>query len=318
MKKVVFLSVLFVVVFMFLLLFACGQFRQVPVNPTSIPDVNTDSSVISIVSQDLEEVTQDTVMDNTTNYPAHNPYSYYYSTLSDSLLLHVGSGIPYDSDSSDDFLIFRSQYAISYNPRKGVPNWASWYLDSTWFGPVSRFKGNFLTDFSLPDSVYKVTHKYYTNTGFDRGHLVQSHQRTRNYEDNKSTFYMTNVFPQTPDLNRGVSLKFENFCETLCKDSGYRLFIIAGGVYHQNLTLKDSGLVAIPDSCYKIVLVTSNVNKTIDSTAHVYAVMMPNIDGVRNDDWKQYQTTVKQIENSTGYNFFDRLSTELQSFLEGE
>ncbi|MBX2984934.1 MAG: DNA/RNA non-specific endonuclease [Bacteroidia bacterium] len=281
---------------------ACGQFKP-PLSETK--------------TQHSGNPTTDTVVSR--KVPTHhNPYLITTSTLPDSVKIHVLWGTPYDADTSNDYLIFRAQYALSYNRFKGVPNWASWELDDTWYGTAGRFKGNFITDYTLPDSFYKPTHNDYTGTGYDRGHVVQSHERSRSPEDNKATFWMSNVMPQTPDLNRGVWLKFENFCKTLCLDSGYKLLIVAGGVYHSNTTLNKLGKVAIPDSCFKIVIASKNSLDNIDSSTAVYAVMMPNIQGIRKDAWQRYRTSIKQIEHSTGYNFFSEIPENLQNYLENK
>jgi len=163
-----------------------------------------------------------------------------------------------------------------------------------------------------------VNHDDYTNSGYDRGHIVRSEERTATPEDNKSTFYLTNVIPQTPDLNRGVWLNFEYYCEHLCKKENKTLYVYAGGVFHSDSTLKGEGKVAIPDSCFKIVLVLDEGQdiSTVSKETIVIAVMMPNIEGVRRDKWGQYITTVRRIEQSTGYNFFSTLSDELQDILE--
>jgi DNA/RNA endonuclease G (NUC1) len=38
--------------------------------------------------------------------------------------------------------------------------------------------------------------------------------------------------------------------------------------------------------------------------AQVFAVIMPNREGTRDDRWQQYQTSVAEIEQKTGYRFF--------------
>lgn len=234
--------------------------------------------------------------------------------LSDNI--NVALGIPTDQDFSDDHLIKRAQYVISYNKYRNVANWVSWNLDSSWYGDAPRYSGNFITDTSLPDSFYKVKHSDYTNSGYDRGHMVRSEERTRTVEDNKTTFLMTNIIPQHPDLNRGVWLNLEYHCENLCKKEKKKLFVIAGGVYHSENRVKNAA--AIPDSCFKIIVVLNSseeIESITDSTV-VIAVMMPNFAGIRNEKWQNYLTTIRRIENSTGYNFLSNLSEKLQNSIE--
>ena len=232
--------------------------------------------------------------------------------------VHVALGVPFEKDTSNDYIIVRPQYVTSYNKKNGEPNWVSWELNSDWFGDVPRFKGKFITDISLPLTYPKVVDKDYTNSGFDRGHMVMSDERTFSEDDNKSTFLLSNVIPQTPDLNRGVWLNFEYFCEYLCKKQNKELFIIAGPIIHSSNTLNDAGVVVIPDSCFKIVVALDRGQglKDVNSSTKVYAVIMPNKAGIRKDKWELYKSTVRQIEYSTGYNFLSKVSVDIQNIIE--
>ncbi|MEW6195959.1 MAG: DNA/RNA non-specific endonuclease [Bacteroidota bacterium] len=232
--------------------------------------------------------------------------------------IHVSLGVPIDNDSTDDYLIVRPQYVLSYNKNRNVPNWVSWNLDSSWYGTVERFNGNFISDTTLPADFYKVKHSDYTNSGYDRGHMVRSEERTKTVEDNKSTFLLTNIIPQRPDLNRGAWLKLESYCESLCKDSTKELFVIAGGIFHSDNKINDK--VAIPDSCFKIVVILNygELLESVSDTTHTVAVVMPNINGIRNDDWKKYSTTIRRIEQSTGYDFLSSVSRSIQDVIENK
>lgn len=232
--------------------------------------------------------------------------------------VHVALGVPVDNDPSDDYVIIRHQYSLSYNKNKGVPNWVSYELNASWFGNAERYDGNFITDVSLPSGFYQVKHSDYTNSGYDRGHMVRSEERTIDDADNKSTFLMTNIIPQTPDLNRGVWLDLEYHLEALCKESNKQLFVITGPIIHTDSTLMGLGKVAVPDSCFKIVVVLDagqNI-RNITATTPIIAVVMPNIEGIRNDDWEKYITTVRRIESSTGYNFLNFVPDGIENVIE--
>ena len=129
--------------------------------------------------------------------------------------VHVALGVPVDCDTTDDLIIIRKQYVLSYNKNKNVANWVAWNLNEDWFGDVPRYKGKFKTDTSLPEDCYHVRHEDYSNSGYDRGHMVRSEERTKSKEDNLTTFFLTNILPQTPDLNQGVWLNLEYYCEKL-------------------------------------------------------------------------------------------------------
>lgn len=239
-----------------------------------------------------------------------NSYSLYIDNVNTTL------GVPVDKDSTDDYIIIRPQYVLSYNPNKNAANWVSWNLDTSWFGNVPRFSGNFISDSALPDSFYKVKHSDYTYSGYDRGHMVRSEERTKTVEDNKSTFLLTNILPQRPDLNRGVWLNIEYYCEDLCKKENKELFIIAGGIFRSENKIKDK--IAVPDSLFKIIVVLNSGEsiESINDTTTVIAVVMPNINGIRKDNWQKYLTTIRRIENSTGYDFLSNVNKQIQDVIE--
>ncbi|MCH8554588.1 MAG: DNA/RNA non-specific endonuclease [Schleiferiaceae bacterium] len=218
---------------------------------------------------------------------------------------HTPFGLPQDADTTDEFILVREDYVLSYCGHRNAPNWVAWQLNSSWVGETERFKGQFLADTSLPDSFYVVRHRDYTHTGYDRGHLLRSKERSNTDEANRNTFFLSNVVPQTPDLNRGVWLRFEDYYLRKAVTEGANMYLIAGGVYHTTTYLHDTGKVAIPDSCFKIVLFTPETNskEARSRTLSSLAVMMPNIQGIRNEDWRNYTTTIAAIEASTGYNF---------------
>jgi len=234
--------------------------------------------------------------------------------------IHTALGVPLDNTPNDEYYIVRPQYVLSYNHTKGVANWVSWNLNKDWYGKAPRMTGNFLKDTLIPASMFSPEHHHYTNSGFDRGHLVRSAERTRTVEDNLSTFFMTNILPQTPDLNRGVWLNFERYCEQLCKEQNKELYIIAGGVYKSKKTIKNEGLIAEPDSCYKIVVILERGQgkANINQNTQVVAVMMPNKQGVRNEKWENYKTTVRNIEKQTGYDFLNLIPQSIQNVIENK
>ena len=182
----------------------------------------------------------------------------------------------------------------------------------------NRYECFLKKDTALPTGWYQVKHEDYTNSGYDRGHMVRSEERTKTVEDNISTFFMTNILPQRPDLNRGVWLDLEYYCEDLCKKQNKELYIVAGGIFHSDSTLKGEGIVPVPDSCFKIIVVLEKGQglKNVSTSTEVISVVIPNIDGISKDDWEKYKTTVRKIEGSTGYDFLNSVSKAVQDVIE--
>lgn len=234
--------------------------------------------------------------------------------------IHSPWGLPFDSNKSDDYIIERKQYVLSYNQKLNVPNWVAWQLNASWYGEVPRKSGKFITDTSLPLSFEKITHDDYTKSGYDRGHMVRSEERTASEEDNRSTFLLSNVLPQTPKLNQQTWLSLEYECERLCKVEGKELYVIAGGVFSKH-SPRLKGKVAVPDSCWKIVIVLEKGQKPkdINSKTKVIAVMMHNGHYDKsNNSWELYKTTINAIEERIGYDFLNELSDAIEDIIESK
>jgi len=231
---------------------------------------------------------------------------------------HLELGTPRDGDDSDDLLLKRNQYALSYNPKRHLANWASWRLRASDFGPTPRHKGEFFEDPLLPSGVLRVSHRDYSRSGFDRGHLVRSADRTASRQDNDATFFMTNVVPQRHALNEGAWLRLEDHCADLARNHGRQLFIVAGPIFTdgaQGPTIGPS--VRVPDALFKIVVVLepNQGHADVRATTPVIAVTMPNVTDP-DPRWETYRTTVDAIEAKTGYDFLDAVDVNVQAQIE--
>jgi len=63
----------------------------------------------------------------------------------------------------------------------------------------------------LEDNGYSLPHHNdYTRSGYDRGHMAPNADFNDTYENASFTFFIANIWPQTPELNRVTWLKTEN------------------------------------------------------------------------------------------------------------
>jgi len=248
-------------------------------------------------------------------------------TLAVVVSLHAKIGVDYqmqlgnpsnastDTTNHDHYLIQRAQYAMDYNDTRGEPNWVSWDLTTEDVGSSGR--SNFLQDTTLPTGFYQVLTTDYSGSGYDRGHMCPSADRTVTVADNQVLFYMSNMIPQAPDNNQGVWAVFEGYCRSLSSD-GNELLITSGPSGFGGSRLP-SGAAAIPGYTWKIVLVVpvgpGLAIDRVDTNTRVIAIKIPNTAGVRSDPWQNYITTVAQIEADTGFSFFSALPASLATVL---
>jgi endonuclease G len=231
-----------------------------------------------------------------------------------NLTLGNPSGATTSISNETNYLIQRPQYALSYHRYNGIPNWVSWHLDLGDLGSVGR--SDFQPDNSLPSGWYRVQPGDYTGSGYDRGHMTPSGDRTLTTTDNQATFLMSNIIPQAPDNNQGPWNALENYCRDLVR-AGNELYIISGG--DESLGTLAGGKVRIPGYTWKVIVVLpegSNDLSRVTTSTRVIGVSMPNKQGIRYNDWRQYRYSVDQIETFTGYNFLSNVSSSIQSVIE--
>ena len=235
-------------------------------------------------------------------------------------------GLPSSATSfnANDYLINRSQYVMSYNRSKAIPNWASWQLNQSWLG--SRPRIPFEPDDTLPSGWEKVVPNDYTGSGFDRGHVVPAADRNKTAEDSKAVFLMTNIFPQAPDNNQGPWVQLESYCRDLVAQ-GKELYIVAGGAGEGGKGEKGvkgaiaQGKVSVPASTWKVVLVSDRPGSGlagITEQTRVIAVIMPNQQGIKNTSWREYRRSVDQVEELTGYDLFSNIPELIQEAIEAK
>ena len=228
------------------------------------------------------------------------------------LALGNPSGATSNTSNPDNYLLENNFYALSYNRQKGIPNWVSWRLAKDDFGETDR-QNDFRPDSRLPDGWKKVTPSDYSGSGFDRGHLCPSADRSNSVKANSETFLMTNMSPQTHDLNAGPWEKLESYSRSLARRN-VTLYIIAGQ-YGEKGKIKNK--ITVPTNFWKIIVVLPDNGdvSTINQDTRIIAVDMPNSEGVQNENWRKFRTTVLNIEQRTNYNFFSNLPENVRNSL---
>ena len=238
-----------------------------------------------------------------------------------------------DTSLDTNYLMTKPQYTLSYNTSTLCPNWVAWHLDSENMGEADR-SDDFRPDTELPSGWYgvKKADYQYNKYGFDRGHVCPSADRTTTKEDNSMTFLMTNMVPQTPDNNRVIWMHFENFERQLVTE-GNEVYIIAGpygtggtsqkGTFDNiPITLKSGEILYmnVPAYTWKVLIAIPAGEgdlERISETATAIAINVPNQMGMqKTGDWEQFLCSIDDIEELTGYDFFELLPDDVEDVLE--
>jgi endonuclease G len=230
----------------------------------------------------------------------------------------VALGIPSDADQSDDVILDEHDFVLSFNPRLLNPNWVAWQLDSRYLGGVRR-RDDFRADESLPASATRVTPRDYLHSGYDRGHLCPSADRTATEQMNSLTFLMTNMVPQVHELNAGPWERLEDHARDLAKKAGVELYIVAGPIFDPIPKTIGRG-VAVPSATYKVIVVLSTGQDATHVTRDtpVISVVIPNEARVSGHPWNEFTTTVDDVERQSGYDFLKAVADDVEVALEAK
>ena len=253
-----------------------------------------------------------------------------------------------------------ADYYICYNNTTHNPNWVAWHLQDTDTGSTERSdksRVGFHADTDLPDGWYQVTTDDYTGSGFTRGHMCPSSDRTASDESNDELFLMTNMVPQTANNNNTVWNGLEQQ-EIDWLSDGKELYIICGpygigGTYAgdasntttafsttyydkttpveyisvTNANDADDKGILVPSSTWRVVLVLDKDDgdyERITKDTTVIAINVPNTYECLYDSsgnkktWKDYITTVDAIEELTGFDFWSELEDSVEDVLEAK
>lgn len=233
----------------------------------------------------------------------------------DPLLLGNPTDATTDVANEFNYLMVKPQYSLSYHRTNGRPNWVAWRLDSSWIGGAPR-QDDYRPDPALPAAWYHVLDTDYSGSGYDRGHMCPSGDRTRSIPDNSATFLMTNFVPQLAANNQGPWNDFENYCRTLASQ-GNEIYIVSGP--QGTIGTIAQGRVAVPAVTWKVVLVIpngSNDLSRINKGTRAFGIIVSNVPPINGNAWRTYRVTVDQVENLTGYNFFSNIPKITQEIIE--
>jgi endonuclease G, mitochondrial len=229
---------------------------------------------------------------------------------------HVLLGVPTDADPSDDYLMDEHAFVLSYNPKRRVPNWVAWELSQSDLGRASRMN-DFRSEDALPANFYHVSPRDYEHSGYDRGHLCPSADRTENEDVNATTFLMVNMVPQRHELNTGPWERLEKYERHAVGRRGTELLIVAGGIFEDSPQTIGNG-VQVPKSNFKIIVALDDgaTARDVTESTSVLAVIMPNEADVGGRDFREFVTSVDRVEAETGYDFLPAVSEGVQRVIE--
>ena len=219
--------------------------------------------------------------------------------------------------STDDYGI---TFSIEWDCAKKAQRWTAYQFHAGLpDNNVGRTTSSFHDDPEIP-TAYQTHHDDYTGSGYSRGHMCMSEDRQSSAEQNRQTFYCSNIHPQHQNHNGVLWLNLENtvngwgnnrsFCDTL--------YVVKAGTIdktdqilgYTNST-RTSAHLLIPKYFYMCVLAVKNGQyKAIGFwTEHTNQ----SISGANPAD---YAKSIREIERLTGIDFFCNLPDDIEQQVE--
>ena len=234
-------------------------------------------------------------------------------------------GMPAKRDNSlgPTEYIFRDGYVLEHSSVDKIPYWVCEHVKKSQLGSDAERSDRFKTDPDLHGP--KSTPADYERSGYDRGHQAPAGDEGENQVLQDQTFYMSNMAPQLPQLNRNAWKSLETITRTWATQFS-EAWVFTGPVFYDpkedNPATADGTIpyytigmdaVAVPTHFYKIVIVKDTGAGDWKSIAFV----MPNVKTYKSPyHLEQYIQSVAWIEEHTGLNFMPDLSAAQRAQLE--
>jgi endonuclease G len=221
-------------------------------------------------------------------------------------------GLPVDSREAlgSTELVVRRGYVLEHSSVDKIPLWVCESVSSDQLtGHLAR-SNRFKADPMLKGP--KAYPEDYVGSGYDRGHQAPAGNQTIDPELKDQTFFMSNMAPQRPSLNRGIWKLLEDKTRAWVFQYGHA-YEWTGPILcePEKLRAPDSGAscrvtigrheVAVPLYFYKIILVQDR------SSWKAIAFVLPNTDFKRPYHLETYVTSIDWIEKRTGIEFMPKM-----------
>jgi len=207
---------------------------------------------------------------------------------------HLIGGAPSTSESIQ--VVECIGYIAGYSPATRNPAWVAFKLSGGPSYSTTKRPSRFLDD---PRVRGEAQHDDYTHSGYDRGHLA-SNAVIGSYfgaTAQSETFYMTNIIPQTPELNRGGVWRQIERLEMGMGVAFRDVWVITGPI-ETDRTNRTAGGVSVPEGSFKIIADRDENSNAV----RVQAFVLPQ--HPQSSNLSAYSVSVDRVEELTGLDFF--------------
>jgi endonuclease G, mitochondrial len=212
--------------------------------------------------------------------------------------------------------VTHTAYTTSYSHDFGQPHWVAYSLDYSKLISVAARPSRFQPDPKIKPAT--TSHRAYTKTGFDRGHLAPAADMAWSTQTMLESFYTSNISPQRPAFNRGIWKVLESKVRewTLPSlENGLmpHLFIVTGPIFSSempNISRVYGHTLSVPEYFFKAIIDTTGSKRGI-------AFILPN-NKVPTERLWDYTMSIDELELKLGRDLFPKLPDEIETKIEAQ
>lgn len=231
-------------------------------------------------------------------------------------------------------------YSIEWNSAMKHAQWAAFEFNSVNSPKNITRTNNWSVDTDLPSSM-QTDNSYFTNDGFDRGHICASDDRIYSTAANDQTFFYSNMSPQLNEFNTGIWQALEARVQTWGRSTTggtYDKVYVAKGGTLDKLLVNFSGTGNGQDGVLPTTDANGYTKKGLPCPAYYFMAILSEKDGqysaigfilphsmtlsplsgssYTSADLKQYVVSIDELESQTGLDFFCNLLDKVEDKVE--
>ena len=214
-----------------------------------------------------------------------------------------------DVQPADIKVLDRGEFAVGWSPSLRRPVWCAYHVTPDVMYQSGQRPG-FAKDKEAANSPSPGD---YTHSGYDRGHMVPNHAIESRYgtDDQKKTFLMSNIAPQTPALNQGVWRNVEHRIADFWPAKYGEIWVIVGTIPNRRGETLSGTDIEIPGRFYQVIVAQEGMD--VRALAVVFDQHVP---------WREWAArnivSIDELEEEAGLDFLPDLPTFIQNPLEAE
>lgn len=221
----------------------------------------------------------------------------------------VDSVLMVDGAPAGSLPIRYTGFTVTFNPTTHEPDFVAWQLTDSMVNTqvVTRKEAHFAPDADIDGC---PTLADYRNSGYDRGHMAPAADMRWSQQAMTDCHYLTNMCPQDKRLNTGAWNTVEQLSRRWVANHG-PLYIVAGPVPGDYITRYiGENKLPVPERFFKVIIAPHSAPPL------GIGFVMPN--GAVENGAQSCVTSIDNVEEITGYDFFYWLPDELENEIEAQ